>query len=196
MMQMPQMPQMPPVPPIPPSGPITIYTKAPALFAPRKIIAIKNRRTKAGELQYSVIYDGEQGSKGHWFPATQLKCTDLIEAFEQNRATNKPDKRPEEIIGLVDQNVDAFSFIVRYAGSVKPKVVSRSFLHKHAPQLLLEFYERNIVFGAKPEPKKRVKKPANPEQSAEPEEAPPQDLAGAQEEPGAPEKEAAGEPTQ
>lgn len=144
--------------------PIPILIKKPVSL-PRKIVAIKNRRRKGGELQYSVVYDGEQAAKGHWLPASQLTCTDLIEAFEQNRSTQKPaePKQPVEIVGIVDHEVEPFSFIVKFAGSTKPKMVTRGFLHKHAPQLLLDFYERNLQFGEKPEPKKRVKKEKAPQ---------------------------------
>lgn len=145
--------------------PIPIIIKKTPVSLPRKIVAIKNRRRKGGELQYSVVYDGEQATKGHWLPASQLTCTDLIEAFEQNRSTQKPaePKQPVEIVGIVDHEVEPFGFIVKFAGSTKPKMVTRGFLHKHAPQLLIEFYERNLQFEEKPEPKKRVKKEKPPQ---------------------------------
>lgn len=126
----------------------------------KPIVSIKGGRKKAGEQQYCVIYEGESGEKGHWFREIDLDCKDLIEAYEQSRKEAKDEAKREakkkaveegapvgskkvvEIFGVVSDEMD--SYVVKVQGSAAPQIVSRSFLHKHAAKLLLEFYEKNI----------------------------------------------------
>lgn len=110
--------------------------------SPRQVSAIKGHRRRGGELQYSVAYEGEKGTKGHWVPASELQCQDLIDAYEEARK-GEP-RKVVEIYGLVKAQTP--SFVVKLSDSPKPQIVTRAFLHKHAQKLLLDFYEKNLTF--------------------------------------------------
>ena len=129
------------------------------------VVGIKAHRRRAGELQYSVTYEGEKGEKGHWVPASELDCKDLIESYEQNKKSQtKPageQKKIVEILGLVDSDVEPFGFIVQFSDSGKLHIATRPYVHKHAAKLLVDYYEKHLVFVEKTaERKKRPPKKA------------------------------------
>ena len=107
-----------------------------------KVAVIKGHRKRGGELQYSVQYEGEKGSKCHWIAASDLKCQDVIDAYEESRR-GEP-RKVVEIFGLA--RTTSMSFVVRFSDTPKPEIVTRGFMHKHAQKLLLEFYEKHFSF--------------------------------------------------
>jgi hypothetical protein len=55
-------------------------------------------RTKRGVRQYRVLFVGTKSDHGHWFPAADLGCPELIRAFEAERGAGPTEL---QIIGLV-----------------------------------------------------------------------------------------------
>jgi hypothetical protein len=70
-----------------------------------------------------------------------------------------PDTESErvEIIGLIS---DGSAYAVRLGDASKPQVVTRAYLHKHALEALLDWYEANLVFT--PKARKEAKKKESP----------------------------------
>lgn len=140
----------------------------------KPIASIKGGRKKAGEQYYCVVYEGQSSDKGHWFREVDLDCKDLIQAYEQSRIMAKVEakeakkkqaevdgvpatknKKVVEIYGFVAERPD--SFLVKFSGSAKPEIVSKSFLYSHAAKLLLTFYENHIQWLDAPESEKKKK---------------------------------------
>jgi hypothetical protein len=114
---------------------------------PRTVAEIKANRTKKGVLQYRVVFADSKSDSGHWIPAADLDCPDLIAKYEATRGSADSDI---QITGLVkDYPVPAY--VVRMGSSSKPQIVTRSYLHKHAIVALLNWYESHLSFLPKAE---------------------------------------------
>lgn len=115
----------------------------------RKVASIKNRRRKAGALQYNVVYEGDKNEKGHWIAVEDLDCQDLINQYESSHPSRSPQPAPtrrvKEILGMCRDRKEP-AFVVRFVDSIKPELATTAYMHKHCVKLLLSYYETNMHF--------------------------------------------------
>jgi hypothetical protein len=137
----------------------------------RKTVSqVADRRHKRGVLEYKVFY-GENGpGRPRWVPAEELDCADLIQAYEEARERDKAafaERKVFQIVGIVPSHFRP-RYAVLFDQSSKPEIVSREYLHKTCPELLLEWYESHLAFDDSPDsqqPKPKKPKPARLKQT-------------------------------
>jgi hypothetical protein len=124
---------------------------------PKKAVrAIKDSRTKKGELQYRVAYDLDPDSRTYWASSNQLSCPDLIEQFEANDTKAKPKpKAPRqpplpaekvtEVLGLSHHNNELY-YVVRFGNSPEPHFISRVSASRRCARQVLDFYQKHLTF--------------------------------------------------
>jgi hypothetical protein len=127
----------------------------------KEVSESKEKREKKGVLQYKGLYIDDKSDRGHWVPAEDRTCSDRIQKYETERGpSDDKEKNGElsEILGLVTGGPGS-AYCVRFNGSSKPRIVTRSYLHKHYAPDLLEWYEAHLQFLPKEaEPSKPKKK--------------------------------------
>jgi hypothetical protein len=122
-------------------------------------VAIKDRRTKDGDLQYRVAYDLDPDSRTYWASSHQLSCSDLIEKFEAEASKSKPSKRGPrtslakvtEVLGLSHYNNELY-YVVRFGDSPEPHFVTRAYAIRRCARSIADFYQKYLTFESEMSP--------------------------------------------
>ncbi|XP_037935066.1 heterochromatin protein 1-like isoform X2 [Teleopsis dalmanni] len=94
-----------------------------------------------------------KGKKGTWEPAESLQedIADDVAEFERKYANNPfingfaSKYKLEKIVSILQIHGDIY-FAVKFAGHDKLYVLHSATLNKHAPQMVIKFYEQRIQF--------------------------------------------------
>ena len=123
---------------------------APARAPPvsRTIKEIKREQKKDGADQFFVVFEGAESEKGQWVPASEVP-EDLVTAFRNKKRvkvaiSGSQPRKIKEIKGMIPDDNNDFSFVVKFRDSAKYECVRRADMHKQYPQALLKYYEQNM----------------------------------------------------
>jgi hypothetical protein len=122
---------------------------------------IKKSRTRQGEEQFLVVFQGDADESGRWISQADLNAPGLLAEYQEKKAMRVPKKSPpdgeeggstgkraqsrliREIRGVIPDGIQ-WQFVVRFADSEQDEVVSREVMHRSYASQLLRFYESNI----------------------------------------------------
>jgi hypothetical protein len=124
--------------------------------SPRRAVKqIKKSRTKDGQTEYLVVYEGAEAANAVWIPEAKVDPPALLDAFREKRgskpnpsaASRPPGTRQlKEIRGVIPEG-DSWKFVVRFSDSPKDEAVSRADMRASYPKQLAKFYEAHLQPG-------------------------------------------------
>uniref|UniRef100_A0A6M2DFS2 Putative heterochromatin protein 1-beta n=1 Tax=Xenopsylla cheopis TaxID=163159 RepID=A0A6M2DFS2_XENCH len=113
---------------------------------------IIKKRILKGETQYLIKWLNYSNKYNSWEPKENVMCPDLIKAFEatwSEEVENKSDKpaklEPEKIIG-VSKSGGSLMYLLKWKSVAEADLVSSKQAKAKIPELVIDFYESNIMW--------------------------------------------------